>query len=252
MSKYIILSIVLTLTIFNGCKKNENNILKLYCGAGLRRAVDVIKVEFEKKTGIKVEVDYGGSGIIIARAKETKDGDLFLPGSVSYVELLQEQAGIVKSKHQISYFVPAIIVQKGNPKNIQNLKDLTKKENKVALGKAKACAIGKLSTKIFKNANLDRNKLDAKESLTVNELGIWVKMKAVDAAIVWDVIAANVADSVEVIKIPKEHNIISTVSIAVLTTSKNTSTAEKFIEFITSKEGQKILKDKKYRIEKPY
>jgi molybdate transport system substrate-binding protein len=240
------------LSLISGCKKKDNSVLKLYCGAGLRRGVNVVKVEFEKKTGIKVEVDYGGSGIIIARAKEAKDGDLFMPGSETYVDDLQSQSGIVKSKHQVSYFVPTIIVQKGNPKKIQSVKDFFTEGTTVALGKAKACAIGKLSTKILGKSGLDRAKLDAKESLTVNELGIWVKMKDVDASIVWDVIASNVSDSVDAIEIPKDDNVISTVSIAVLTTSKNMNSSEKFIEFITSKEGQAILREKKYRIESPY
>ena len=47
-------------------------------------------------------------------------------------------------------------------------------------------------------------------SLTVNELGTNVTVGALDAAIVWDAVAANFADKTETIAIPAGWNAIST------------------------------------------
>jgi len=52
--------------------------------------------------------------------------------------------------------------------------------------------------------------LHAQKSLTVNELGVWVKMKTVDAAIVWDAIATNIAADVQTIDLPPEQRIVWT------------------------------------------
>lgn len=224
--------------------------LRLYAGAGLRRAVDELAAQFEKATGIRVEPDYGGSGMIISRARLDPRADLFMPGDVWYVDQLDKQAGLIESKTMVAYFVPVIIVRKGETR-IRGLEDFFRKDVKVALGNPKACQVGRISEQIFAKNGLDASKLQAKESLTVNELGVWVKVGDVDAAIVWDAIAANIADSVDIIEIPRQRNIISHVAVGLMTTSTNKPAARRFIEFMTSPAGRAILEGKGYRTTAP-
>ena len=54
--------------------------LFLYCGAGLRQPVDELIKTFQEKTGQKVQIEFGGSGQLLARFKATGKGDVFLPG----------------------------------------------------------------------------------------------------------------------------------------------------------------------------
>lgn len=237
-----------------GCgdkKEEETETLRLYAGAGLRRAVDELVAEFEKETGIRVVPDYGGSGMIISRAQLDPQADLFMPGDVWYVDRLQEKAGLIESKTPVAYFVPVIIVAKGNPKNVRDVADFFREDVTVGLGNPKSCQVGRISERILEKSGLDRTKLDPKESVTVNELGVWVKTGDLDAAIVWDAIAANIADSVEVIEIPKDKNIISRVVVGLMKTSGNKDAARKFIDFMTGETGQAILRGKGYRTESP-
>jgi molybdate transport system substrate-binding protein len=226
--------------------------LKVFAGAGLRRAMDELGAAFEEKTGVVVDFDYGGSGMIISRAKEDNDADLFMPGDVWYVDRLHELTGKVQERVTVSYFVPTIIVQAGNPKNVKTLQDFKREDLVAALGNAEACQVGRLCVKIFENAGMDRKSIDAKESLTVNELGVWVKMGDADAAIVWDAIAANIADSTEMIEIPREYNEVSTVVAGLLNTSRHPEQARQFMEFMLSEAGQTILRGKGYRTDTPY
>ena len=242
------------LALLSGCgeksssaNKPSSSTLRLYAGAGLRRGIDAVVAAFEKKSGIEVDVDYGGSGMIISRAREDSDADLFMPGDVWYVNRLNDISGLIESQTEVAFFVPVIIVAKGNPLKIMSLKDFFRKDIKVALGNPRACQIGRLTEKIFTKNNMDYSKLSPKESLTVNELGVWVKMHDADAAIVWDAIAANTAKYVDSVPIPKEQNIISKVVVGLMKTSKDKKSAQKFIDFITSPEGQSILKNKGYR-----
>ncbi len=248
---YKFFALIASFIVLVSCSKRDNKTLKLYCGAGLRVAVDELIAEFTKDTGVSIEPDYGGSGVIIVRAEENKDGDLFMPGSVSYVNDLQDAAGIVDEKFMTSYFVPVIVVQKGNPKNIKTIKDFERKDIAVALGNPKACQIGKLTSKMFKKNNINADYANAKQSMTVNELGVWVKMKDVDASIVWDAIAENVKESVDIIQIPKDENIISKVAVAVLKTSKNKKSAMQFAQYLLSEKAQKIFKKNGYRTSLP-
>lgn len=244
--------VVMGLSGCEGKKENESVHLRFYAGAGLRRAVEAVVMAFEQQTGIVVDVDYAGSGMLVTRAQGDPQADLFMPGDVWYVDRLQELTDNLDERVQVSYFVPTIIVAKGNPKQVKSLQDFAREDLKVALGGAKACQIGRLCAKIFANAGMDRNTLQAKESLTVNELGIWVKMKDVDVSMVWDAIAGNIRDSVDVIEIPQAVNEISTVVCARLKSSPHPAEALQFMQFMASTAGQQILKDKGYRTEKPY
>jgi molybdate transport system substrate-binding protein len=225
--------------------------LKLYAGAGLQKAIVKLTEAFKVDTGIIVEPDFGGSGIILTRVQMNKDGDLFMPGDISWVQILQDKTGQVESMTPISYFVPVIVVADGNPKNIRSVEDFYRDDVAVGLGRAKACQVGKISTKILSNYGLDRSTLEHKESLTVNEIGVWVKMKDIDTGIVWDAIAENMSDSLDSIAIPADKNIISTVVVGLLKESKNKPAAQKFIDFMKSDKGQQILNDNGYQTEEP-
>jgi len=224
----------------------------VYAGAGLRPAVDELTEAFEAETGIEVVADYAGSGMQITRVREDKSADLFMPGDVYYVDRLQELSGKVVSRTDVSWFVPVVIVKKGNPRKITTLADFYRDDVTVALGNPRACQVGRISAKILEKNGHRREDLGTiKESLTVNELGVWVKMGDVDASIVWDAVAANFADAVDVIAIPKEKNVISHVVVGLLSTSQHPDQAQAFIDFITSEAGRAILRKRGYRVDAP-
>jgi molybdate transport system substrate-binding protein len=225
--------------------------LRLYAGAGLRRAVSAAVARFHEETGIRVVPDYGGSGLLLARAREDAAADLFLPGDVWYVDQYEKLTRRETERAAVACFIPTLIVLKGNPKRIEKLSDLTRPGVTVGLGKADACQIGRISSRILTNAGVDPAGLKTQESLTVNELGVWVKTRTVDAAIVWDAIAANIADDVEIIPIPPEHNVVSRVVLAVLPTSRCPDDARRFLRFLSSPHGQRILSSQGFRTQLP-
>lgn len=250
MKRGIFTGCLLVGVLLSGCGKTETSVrLRLYAGGGMRRAVEALSVSFHKQTGIVVDADYAGSGMLITRAQGDSAADLFMPGDVWYVDQLNEKTGNIEECITVSYFVPIIIVPKGNPKGIKGIEDLNNPALKIGVGKPKACQIGRLTAKILEKAGVTTTKENTLESLTVNELGVWVKMNNVDGAIVWDAIAANIADSVDLIEIPQEINEISTVVCGLMKTSKNKEAAKQFMQFMASPDGQAILKKMGYRTE---
>jgi molybdate transport system substrate-binding protein len=226
--------------------------LRLYAGAGLRPAVEKLVAAFEQEAGVRVEPDFGGSGLVLSRAREDATADLFLPGDAWYVNQLEKLSpGKVAGRAAVAYFVPTIIVYKGNPKGVKGLADLGSPDLRVGLGKADACQIGRVSARLLSGAGLDLAKLKPQESLTVNELGVWVKMKNVDAAIVWEAIAANLGPDVQTVAIPPAQNVVSEVVLARLAGSKRPEEAGKFLEFVKGPRGQEILRGAGYRVDRP-
>ena len=83
-------------------KRADAATLRMYAGAGLRRGVGAVIDAFAEETGIVVEGDYGGSGMIITRARLDPQADLFLPGDVAYVERLAEKADLIESTAKVA------------------------------------------------------------------------------------------------------------------------------------------------------
>ena len=242
-----------------GCRSEQSDPgaarkeLLLFCGAGLRPPVAELAETFGREHGVKVVVDYAGSEVLLSRITLSEQGDLYLPGDRHYTDLAAER-GFVLSRASLCYFVPTLLVQKGNPKRISGLGDLVHPGIRFGLGDERACAIGRTSKKMFEKNNIpwDRVKPNLKfQSVTVNELGIQIQAKSLDAVIVWDAVAEYFADHGEQVTIPTEQNIISTVDIGLLAFTKNRALAQQFIDFAASDRGREVFRKYKYRVETP-
>jgi len=227
--------------------------LRLYCGAGLRPAVAEIVEAFSQRTGIVVECDYAGSGMLMSRVKLNREGDLFLPGDMWYLDQMAAE-GMIESRAMISYFVPVLLVGRGNPKTIRTLGDLARPGVRLGLGNPAACEIGRTTERILAKNAVDLEAVRANlvfHSVTVNELGLQLQTGRIDAAIVWDAIAAQYADSCDSVPIPIAQNEVSHVAIGVLRFSKEKRAAEEFAEFATGPEGKAIPRRHHYQVEPP-
>jgi molybdate transport system substrate-binding protein len=227
--------------------------LVLYCGAGIRPPVEELIEQFTKETGITIEADYAGSEVLLTRLKLGRQGDLYMPGDRHYVQLAEDE-GLILADEPVCYFVPTILVQKGNPHGIRGLHDLLKPGVRLGLGDARACAIGRTSKRIFEKNGIaweDVEKNLAYQSMTVNELGLQIQARSVDAVIVWDAIAEYYADDGETIPIPPAQNISSTVNCGILSFTTHREQAERFIELARSPQGQAIFAKHGYRVEPP-
>jgi molybdate transport system substrate-binding protein len=227
--------------------------LSLHCGAGLRPAMEEAVKAFEAQTGSKVEASYQGSGTLITSIKLKQEGDLYMPGDVGYLDMLAAD-GSVEDRRSVAWFVPVIIVAKGNPKSIASLADLAKPGVKLGLGNPEACQVGRLCEQLWKKNSIDPAAIKANtsySSMTVNELGVKVQTNSVDAAIVWDAVASLFAKDVDVVAIAPERNILSHVAIGLLKYSNNKPLATRFMDFLAGPEGKEIFKRHNYNVDKP-
>ncbi len=229
---------------------NEKTLIVL-CGAGLMKPMNELVKMFEDKYHVKIEVDYGGSGELFAKL-EMGIGDVFVPGSYYYIKIAQEKGLIIPSTIvNITLHIPVIAVPAGNPAHIHSLRDLLKPGIRIAIGNPKACAIGRVTIKIFKKNGLyslfieKLKRGEIVEAPTVNQLLLYVVTGQVDAAIIWEDLATwpQSKGKIEIIHIPANENIIKTIAAAVTIYAKrdgNLNIAEKFVKFISSSEGLKI------------
>lgn len=224
---------------------NGQERLQVFCGAASKPAMEECAAVFEKKTGIRVDLQFGGSGSMLSKLKMSKRGDLFIPGSPDYM-LKAQREGIVNSEKVriLAYLVPSILVQKGNPEGLQSLEDLGRPEIRVGIGNPEAVCVGLYAVEVLEKSGLlekvGENVVVHAESCS--KTAALVAMKKVDAILGWRVFAKWNPDALEAVLIaPQQIPRLAYVPAGVCATAKNPGGAEEFVEFLTSPEGQRIF-----------
>ncbi|MCY6958719.1 molybdate ABC transporter substrate-binding protein [Clostridium brassicae] len=221
--------------------KQENKSLLVYCGAALRKPMDELGNKFQQKYGVEIKYTYGACQQNLSQIQVSKKGDVYIPGSLNYYEVVKEKK-LSDYKKDVAYHVPVIAVPKENPKNIKQLEDLGKEGVKVILGN-ESTAVGKISKKVLgKNKLYDKVKKNVVvTTATANEIVVDLKMKKGDASVIWEENAFNAKD-IKAIQIPKAKSAISTIPACVLNSSQDKELSKKFVDFVVSSEGKDIFK----------
>ncbi len=220
--------------------------ITVFAGAASTPVLEEAAQLYEARYGVKVELRLGGSGSVLSAMKISKTGDLFIPGSPDYL-LRAAELGVVNmtTGHvtKFAYLVPAIIVQKGNPKNITSLEDLGNAGIRVGIGDPQSVCVGLYARDLLERAglweNVNRNIVVYAQSCDAT--AALIPTRAVDAIIGWHVFQAWTPDKADIVwiapsKIPK----ISYVAGAVSAFSEDRISAEAFLDFLASKEVQLI------------
>lgn len=258
-----VLCVVVLAGTMAGCRRNsvpsgQNGALAsltLYCGAGLRPAADPLIEAFESQHPIKVRVTYAGSEMLLAQIAANARGDLFMPGEESYVDRAVELGlADAETKRVAAYFVPVIFVQKGNPKAVRSLNDLTRDGLRIGLGDERSCAVGRHTLEILGKNHIPYAALAGNvyfKSPTVNELPLQIQLRNLDAVICWDASAQQFLNDGDIVTIPPAQNVPSRVPIVRLRSCVAPEAALEFIDFVTSEYGKDILRAEKYTVALP-
>ena len=219
--------------------------LMVFSGAGLIKPIEEMRVHFEQRHGVTVNVHYGSSGEIFAGLAAGQPCDILIPGDEKYTEDALKNGWVIEETiTKLVKHVPLIAVPKGNPANIKGFMDLKRQGVRVSIGDPKAPAIGRVAKKMLQKANIweDVTKNIKVYAPTVNQLLIYVALGQVDAAIIWgDLVTwAEGKGKLEAIPIEAKYNIIKTIPTAVCTKTGNKELAYKFNEYISSEEGMLI------------
>lgn len=222
------------------------------CGAALQPAMDVIADTYYRRTGVRVDFAYAGAQMLLGQLAYSRRGDLYMPGEAFWVDQAAKR-GLVEDSRTVCWFLPVIMVPKGNPKHIKTVQDMAKPGVRVGIGHPKALAVGPVTKRIMERAGIweavQRNVV--MQAGCIPELANAVAMKAVDAGILWDACAEMVEEHVDIVKIDPELNEVAEVVLATLKVSQHPEEARKFMEFAASEEAAAILEERGFRTERP-
>lgn len=239
--------------VSNSHAAGDAQTLMVFAGAASKPPTEEAAKAFEKKTGVKVEVVFGGSGYVMSQMILAKKGDIYFPGSSDYMEVAKKKEVVFPDTEKyVVYLVNAINVQKRNPKNIKSLKDLTTPGLKVAIANPEGVCVGAYAIEIIEKNFTPEEKTEFKKNLinyteSCEKTATAISLKMADAVIGWSVFHYWDPERIDTIPLKKSEIIrIGYIPIAISKYTQNRALAQKFINFILSEEGKAIYRKYNY------
>ncbi|OGO31173.1 MAG: molybdate ABC transporter substrate-binding protein [Chloroflexi bacterium RBG_16_56_11] len=251
LKKYLIVSVaLLVLVMTGGCGPAAEKSLSAFCAASSQAAMEPAARAFAAETGIEVLLNTGSSGQLLSQLELSQEGDLYFPASPEYLAAATD-SNIVSpdTAVRINYLIPAILVQEGNPRGIKTLSDLSRPGLELAICDPQTVPAGLYAYELLEyNRVLEQV---GKNIITYSEnnerLSGLVILKAVDAAIAWDIAAIQQPDKLDAVYFrPDQVPRLSYMSGAVTTFSHDRESARKFLDFLVSERGRAIFKEHGY------
>jgi molybdate transport system substrate-binding protein len=218
----------------------------VFAGAASAPVLEEAAHAFEVKDSVKVELRLGGSGSVLSAMKISRTGDIFLPGSPDFLLQAVKQGVVNLTTGHVevfAYLVPAIIVQKGNPKNITSLEDLARPGIRVGIADPESVCVGLYARDLLQKNGLWEtvSKNIVVYAQSCDATAALIPERAVDAIIGWHVFHAWTPDKADIVwitasRIPK----ISYIAGAVSVFAENRALAESFLDFLASDDGRAI------------
>lgn len=184
--------------------------LTFFCGSVNRRAVEPLIQAFEDREGIEINTVYNGCGILTGQMRILADEqkgrgfpDTYMACDVYYLDTVRE---MFQEAVQVSDTDVVLVVQEGNPHDIQNLQDLTQPGLRIAVGQPEQCTIGVLTRQLLEHEGLyDEVMANVVSQTTTSALLVpGVIEKHVDVAFAYRTDTLAEADKLEVIPIPSD------------------------------------------------
>ena len=227
-------------------QRDEQKSIEAFVGSASKPATEEAAKAFEDATGIAVHLHFGGSGKMLSQMLLAERGDLYFPGSSDFMEKAKRKEAVLDdTETRVVYLVPAINVQRGNPKGIEGLKDLSKEGLRIGIARPDTVCVGLYAVEVLQHANL----LDeAMEQIVTNaescaKTAQLVALEQVDAVLGWRVFQYWNPKKIETILLKKEQvPRLGYIPIAVSSYSEKVELAKKFIAFLTSPKGKKIYR----------
>ena len=219
--------------------------LLVYCGITMIKPMSDIARVIEQQEGCEIVITKGGSGNLLRAIRINKLGDLFLPGSDSYIQTCQQEGLVTETVH-VGYNKAALIVQKGNPKGISNdLLNLASPDYYVVIGDPSSGSIGRETKTILDRAGIFEQVSKNATQLTTDskDLVNVLQNKEADLVINWYATATWPENQpyVDVLSIDEAFATKKRLVLGLLSCSKQPKIARKFMAYAASEAGRALF-----------
>lgn len=221
--------------------------ITLYSGSMLRPAIEQTITEFEKQEGVRVTRVYNGCGILVAQMKAGQVPDAYFACDLEFMKQVKDIFPVYES---ISENELVILVKKGNPAGIRNLKDLAKDGLRVGIGHEKQCAMGWLTQRTFDEGGVRESVMKnvVVQTPTGDMLVNQMRSGSLDAAVAYLSNAAGAKDDLDAIRIQGIPCSVASQPFGIAKETPHKQLAARLLTAIKAKESQDRFTKEGFRL----
>ncbi|MGB2987641.1 MAG: substrate-binding domain-containing protein [Phycisphaerae bacterium] len=221
--------------------------LLVYCGITMIQPMTEIARVIEQQEGCEIIITKGGSGNLLRAIKVNKVGDLYLPGSDSYIKTCKEE-GLVSETVHVGYNKAALMVRKGNPKGISSdLANLVSPDYYVVIGDPDSGSIGRETKKILERRGIFEQVIANALKLTTDSKDLVNVLRDEQADIVINWYATSIWPEnrpyVDALSIDEQYASKKKLVLGLLKFSEHPDIARKFLAYASSAKGRALFQE---------
>lgn len=234
-------------TAGNPAENQTDPELIVFAAASLTNAFEELGEAFAaQEGGTPVVFNFGGSSQLATQLNEGIPADIFAPANDAQMQVVVDEGRI--TAESVVPFVSnrlTVIVPAANPAGITALEDLAQSDVQLILATV-GVPVRDYTDEIVAAFPADFQQAFyanlVSEEENVRQVAAKIALSEADAGIVYTSdVTPDIAGRVQQIEIPNEQNVIASYPIAPLVDAPRPELAQRFIEFITSTQGQAIL-----------
>lgn len=225
-------------------EKPKREIL-IYCGMTMIQPIMELAALVENEKDCKVRISYGESEWLKNTAMTSKTGDILFPGTPSFLQPLIKDGSINKTL-TVGQNRIALIVQKGNPKQVKpDLRELLREDLQIVIGAPEAGSIGHETQNSLTRLGVYDQVMNKALYLTADSKGLSQALRSTDADVVvnWRAVASfkDNIQFMDAIALPDEQSESRPLVMGLLNFSKHKDLAEYFMTKAESHTGHEIF-----------
>lgn len=218
----------------------------IYCGITMIQPILEIGTLLEQQENCRVKITYGGSGHLLRSVEVNQLGDIFFPGSASYVKKLA-LTGVVTKMQQVGYNEAGLFVRSGNPLRIKaDVTSLLDRQLRVVIGNAQAGSIGRETKRILEHKGIFQQVVETSLYMTTDSKGLARAIRDGDADLVMNWKATGYLEDnlgkMDFLSVAESAEDKKPLVMGLLKFSRDPVLAEKMIQLAASTVGQDIFR----------
>lgn len=220
--------------------------ITILCGTSFRPPMEELTEMYQQETGRTTELSFGGSEDHLPNVKAKVAGDVYVTHS-PYQQYTREADALLREV-QVGFLAPVLVVQEGNPKGIDKIEDLAEPGLQVILTNPEFSTCGEMTFALLEKKGIQDAVLKNVGNAMFkhhSEVGNKMQLGLGDAAIMWNGVANNFLDSIDVVPVPYEYDQEIVVSVMGLTYTDQPGQVQQFLDFVEA-HGEAVFEQHGY------
>jgi len=215
--------------------------ITVFAAASLKSTFTELGTRFEAANpGTTVNVNFAGSSDLVTQLTQGAPADVFASADGTNMARAVDADLVAGAPENFATNTLTIVTPPGNPKDIASFADLARPDTTVVVC-APQVPCGSATEELEQETGVTLTPV-SEESAVTDVLGKITSGQA-DAGLVYVTDAKGAGDKVTEVPFPETSGAVNTYPIAVLTGSANSVSAQMFVDFVTGREGQKVLSE---------